>query len=442
MDDIMVFASARWWWVILLTVITFFFLRQHYRINGILATIALIITFCLTDMAGNCIKDAVSRPRPYFEFDGIIRMLEPRGGNFSSFVSNHAANIFGIATVSSLIFKRKLYTVCICVWALTVGYSRIYVGKHYVMDVIAGALLGLSTGYLMYKIYSLGLKKLRCNSLIIKNGDDKIIHKHIYLIFLTIYFYIIMTLKETFEKQGNWLFRYRGILPIIFLFAGIAVHIHTERYPETFVLEKTPYEIYYELLCLVISLTGLSVRIYTVGHTPANTSGRNTAQGQIADMLNTTGIYSIVRHPLYLGNFLMWLGICLITGNFWFIAVFCIIYWVYYERIMYAEEEFLNNKFGADYAEWTKKTPAFLPKFKLFVKPALAFSWKKVLRQEKNGFFALFLVFSGFNVIGEWIEKQYHYNYFLLGMCIVSAFVYCILKYLKKRTTFLNEKGR
>jgi protein-S-isoprenylcysteine O-methyltransferase Ste14 len=251
-----------------------------------------------------------------------------------------------------------------------------------------------------------------------------------------------MALKETFEKQGNWLFRYRGTLPIIFLLAGISVHIYTEWHPEIFFLKETPYEIYYELLCLIISLTGLFIRVYTVGYTPANTSGRNTSQGQVADMLNTTGIYSIVRHPLYLGNFLMWFGICLLTGNLWFITVFCVIYCVYYERIMYAEEQFLNDKFGAAYMTWANKTPAFLPKFSLFIKPELSFSWRKVLKQEKNGFFALFLIFAGFDFIGEWIDKQEDYNYFLLTMCIVSAFAYGVLKYLKKKTTLLNEQGR
>ncbi|GHU14504.1 hypothetical protein FACS189441_4300 [Betaproteobacteria bacterium] len=126
-----------------------------------------------------------------------------------------------------------------------------------------------------------------------------------------------MALQEEFEQQGNWLFRYRGILPIIILFVGTATY------------------------------------------TPANTSGRNTTGGQLADCLNTTGIYSIVRHPLYLGNFLMWFGISLLTGNLWFVTAFCLIYCVYYERIMYAEEQFFRRKFGIVYTEWAAKTPVF-----------------------------------------------------------------------------------
>lgn len=248
-----------------------------------------------------------------------------------------------------------------------------------------------------------------------------------------------MALQEELERQGNWLFRYRGILPIIILFVGISVYIHAELYPEMFFLERTPYEIYYEMACLFIGLVGLSIRVYTVGYTPDNTSGRNTFDGQVAETLNTTGIYSIVRHPLYLGNFFMWFGIALLTGNFWFIISFCLFYCVYYERIMFSEEQFLRRKFGTGYLQWAEKTPAFFPNFKLFRKPSLKFSWRKILKKEKNGFLALFLIFFGFNFIGEWIEKEYHYNYFLFFMCLFSIFGYCILKYLKKKTRVLND---
>src|SRR4029079_5191581 len=99
-----------------------------------------------------------------------------------------------------------------------------------------------------------------------------------------------MALQEELEKQGNWLFRHRSNLPLLILLVGTLLYVRTEMYPETFILEDTPYEPYYELLCLAVSLFGLGIRIYTVGHTPQNTSGRNTAEGQVAEVLNTTGI--------------------------------------------------------------------------------------------------------------------------------------------------------
>jgi hypothetical protein len=50
-----------------------------------------------------------------------------------------------------------------------------------------------------------------------------------------------MALQEEFEKQGIWLFRYRGVLPLIFLAIGAVLIIRTEIYPETFILKETSY---------------------------------------------------------------------------------------------------------------------------------------------------------------------------------------------------------
>lgn len=107
-----------------------------------------------------------------------------------------------------------------------------------------------------------------------------------------------MPLKQELETQGNWLFRYRSFLPIIVLALGLGVFIQN-------VLLKNDNDcsLFFEMLCLAVSILGLIIRVYTVGFTPHNTSGRNTKAGQVADELNTTGIYSTTRNPLYLGNF-------------------------------------------------------------------------------------------------------------------------------------------
>lgn len=247
-----------------------------------------------------------------------------------------------------------------------------------------------------------------------------------------------MALKEEFEKSGNWLFRHRSHLPLVALGVGAVMIIRTEVYPETFILEETPYEIYYEMFCLFVSIVGLAIRLFTVGYTPPNTSGRNVS-GQVAESLNTTGIYSSVRHPLYLGNFFMWLGIALLTGSFWFVIAFILFYWIYYERIMFAEEQFLSRKFGAAYDTWAGHTPAIIPSFRKFKPADIQFNWKKVLKKEKNGLLAVFLIFAMFDVIGELIEQHKDFNYFFLVMLLLSAILYVIVKILRKHTSFLHE---
>jgi hypothetical protein len=251
-----------------------------------------------------------------------------------------------------------------------------------------------------------------------------------------------MALQEEIESQGNWLFRYRSFLPLIILVIGWFLYLRRELHPEEFPLYKPELDNYFLGAGIGIGLLGLFIRIYTVGHTPKNTSGRNTKEGQVAETLNQTGIYSLVRHPLYLGNFLMWLGPAIVTAHVWFIIGFIFMYWVYYERIMFAEEQFLRKKFGNVYLSWSKKVPAFVPHFSGFQKPEYPFSWKKVLKKEKNGVFALFFIFCLFDVSGELIQNDRYFNKFLLSMTGITGLSYVFLKVLKNKTKILDEEDR
>ena len=250
-----------------------------------------------------------------------------------------------------------------------------------------------------------------------------------------------MALQEEFEKQGLWLFRYRGVLPIIILVIGFVLFIQTELNPDSFFLKNSPYEIYFEMFCLAIGLFGLFIRICVIGFTPKNTSGR-TVKNQVADTLNTKGMYSLVRHPLYVGNYFMWLGPAILSGNFWFVVAFTLSYWVYYERIMYAEEQFLRNKFGSIYTDWSNKVSAFVPDFKNFIKADLSLSWKKVVRKEITGIFVLFAIFFVFDYVGVYLKNDEAPNPFLLYSMIFLLIAIVIIKIIKKKTDWLKQENR
>ena len=241
-----------------------------------------------------------------------------------------------------------------------------------------------------------------------------------------------MALQEEFELQGNFLFRYRGILPLAILLLTIVAYIlHIAALPEN---GKNVIDDFYHYLCLLITLLGFGIRIYTVGYTPDNTSGRNTKE-QIADELNITGIYSIVRHPLYVGNFFMWSGIALLSQNIWFILAFIFMYWVYYERIMFAEEQFLRKKFGEVYLSWAQQTPAFIPQLTKFKKTSTKFNIRKVIKQEKTGFLLTFLLYFLFYEIGLCITMKkisIKFNFWFYAM-IFSLVAYILIKLLEKK---------
>ena len=244
-----------------------------------------------------------------------------------------------------------------------------------------------------------------------------------------------MILNKQFVHDGLWLFRYRSYLPLIIL--GIALVV-AYRYMDT---APVAYG-YYQLFGAGLSVVGLWIRVKTVGHTPANTSGRNTQEGQVADDLNTLGWYSVVRHPLYVGNFLMWLGVGVWTTSVVFCIVFCLVYWLYYERIMMAEEDFLIQKFGDAYLQWADKVPAFIPSFSKWQSPSLSFSWKKVLAKEKNGLFALGVLLYLFKVVynfklgmsNPWIDTE-------MLVMISTGIIYFLLKAFKM-SGMLDEEGR
>ena len=246
-----------------------------------------------------------------------------------------------------------------------------------------------------------------------------------------------MALQEECEKQGNFLFKYRGTLPLILLGASVIMFVYIQYYSLGY--DKIVDYDLYELAALAVTFVGLIIRVFTVGYSAKLTSGRNTEK-QIAETVNTTGIYSTVRHPLYVGNFFMWLGPALLVQNFWFIVAFIFVYWVYYERIMFAEEQFLRKKFGESYLKWAAKTPAFVFSFKNYVKPVESFSWKKIIRQEKNGFVAVFVVFFIFDAIKEYINTgsvsiQTWEFYAMTG----SILLYLIIKSLLKLTSILDD---
>lgn len=198
----------------------------------------------------------------------------------------------------------------------------------------------------------------------------------------------------------------------------------------------------YTFICLLVGLLGLAIRVFTVGHTPANTSGRNTAQGQVADEVNKTGIYSMVRHPLYLGNYFMWLAIAMMTVNPLFVIAFSLAYWVYYKHIMVAEEQFLSRKFGAEYTDWANITPAFIPKLSAYTKPKYSFSWRKVAKKEKNGLLALCLLLLLMSlVVTRTFQGFIAPDWLMISLTIASAIAYVVLKVLKKKH-LLDEPGR
>ena len=245
-----------------------------------------------------------------------------------------------------------------------------------------------------------------------------------------------MPLKEDMERDGNWLFRWRSYLPLLLILPILLAMRQMDPQVYAYEIEQS-----WAFFCMAISFCGLGVRVFTIGYTPYGTSGRNTVE-QRAEEVNTRGIYSLVRHPLYVGNFLIWLGVSMFFMAWWLPVIFALIYWIYYERIMIAEEAFLRRKFGDAYVQWANKTPAFIPNPRLWRRSTLPFSVRNVLKREYSGFFGIIAVFFVLEVVVQLtVEHEpiplHWFVIFLSGLA-----VYFTLRTLKRKTTLLQVEGR
>jgi len=248
-----------------------------------------------------------------------------------------------------------------------------------------------------------------------------------------------MALVHSMEKNGNTLFRYRGQIPVFLFLASIPVIWFTNY---DFIEFEDDKKIMWLIIAASISFLGQVIRAIAIGTANKHTSGRNTKE-QVAEALNTKGIYSTLRHPLYLGNYLMWIGIVIYVLNPWYVIIVSLLFWLYYERIMFAEERFLERKFGDSYVKWSNSVPAFFPSFKNYVSSKIPFSMKTILRREYSGITATIIGFLFVDIVRDYklnggFENKTNY-WIVLG---VALFISLVLRTLKHHTKVLHEEDR
>jgi len=244
-----------------------------------------------------------------------------------------------------------------------------------------------------------------------------------------------MALYEEFVQSGQWLFQRRGFLPLV----GVAL-LFTQVGSVAVPGSPPAVPLTWPLVCFGISLVGLAIRAYTVGCAAPGTSGRNRA-GQVAASLNSTGVYSVVRHPLYLGNCIGWLGPVLVPQRAWPAAVLGLAFWLYYERIMFAEEAYLRTQHGQPYLDWAAETPAFLPDLRRWRASGTPFNIWVVLRREYSSLLQLVLIFAALNVAQWWVSyHRWRIDPVWAGALIFGALLATVLRLLRRHTRLLEDR--
>lgn len=163
-DALMIAISDKLTWIPLYLALVILFYKVFGWKHSLVIIVAVVLNLVLTDQISVMFKDFFMRLRPCHEASlvDVLKLPDGCGGKFG-FVSSHAANTMGLAVLVSMILKNKWISMAMFSFAFVNGYSRIYLGKHYFLDVIGGFILGAFLALLVYQamIYSIKKYKLR-----------------------------------------------------------------------------------------------------------------------------------------------------------------------------------------------------------------------------------------------------------------------------------------
>ncbi len=202
-----------------------------------------------------------------------------------------------------------------------------------------------------------------------------------------------MPLRETLEKQGNWLFRWRSYLPLLFL----PVIIIALR--DAGLLQRTEGDLIddiREAFCVIVSFTGLFIR--------------------------ATGKHSVAP---YLGNLIIFLGGILFIPVLWFDLLAVFLLCLYYIPAMIAKERFLRRKFSDSRG-----------------KPPLPFSFKNAIKREYSTLFAIIAGFTFLDLAEDFFANgRFEFDWGWVTFFAFGLIIYVILRAMKKSGIF-DVKGR
>ena len=182
---------------------------------------------------------------------------------------------------------------------------------------------------------------------------------------------------------GAVLFRHRGWLPLLFL--GI---------PLIWPGSTSPFRWEVGLALIVI---GEAIRL--AGVAAAGTVTRR--RSRTVQRLVTYGIFAWVRNPLYIGNFLIWMGFVTISGVLWFLPFAILLFAVEYELIVRYEEGVLESIFGRDYLDYKNCTPRWIARPPKGEQPVGEYHWGEAFKSEISTFLQYAVLILAF-----WIKSR------------------------------------
>lgn len=141
-----------------------FFIYKYYGLKKMaISLLFAVVLITFADQTCNAFKYGFERLRPCYNEDvmNLIRLVKSSCGGRYSFFSGHASTSMAVAVFFALQLRKHLKSLSIflIIWALFVGYSRIYIGVHFPIDVAFGFLFGITAGWILYKLMTLFVGK-------------------------------------------------------------------------------------------------------------------------------------------------------------------------------------------------------------------------------------------------------------------------------------------
>lgn len=165
-DQIMLFVSAKFFWIPLYLILLFFIIKE-YKAKALLILVFIFLLILISDqLSVHAFKNVFQRLRPCHSenLQLVVHMVAGCGGQYG-FVSSHAMNSFALAAfVGALLSNYKWIPWMLYGWAGLTIYSRVYLGVHYPGDVIAGAILGMVVGFILFFLYRFAASRIYSKS--------------------------------------------------------------------------------------------------------------------------------------------------------------------------------------------------------------------------------------------------------------------------------------